>query len=468
MTVVPSSDARSDILRQFQRLVGEDSVSPWEALELPLRLQLERAIAPHSSTEPPLQCLVSPRTQEELAEVVACSYHHQWNVLPIGNGSKLHWGGLIQAAPLIGICTAKLNRLIEHAVGDLTVTAEAGIRLADLIPVLTHERQQLGLDPAFPDAATLGGVVATANTGSSRQRYGSVRDMLIGLSFVRADGQMAKAGGRVVKNVAGYDLMKLMTGSYGTLGIISQLTLRVYPVAEASQSLLLTGSAGAIAQLTATLMASALTPTRLDLVSPGVIESLRHPSTPSSKTRSPDQAGHRSEVGLVVQFQSIAVSVEEQVAYLSRMSDGLPIQSTAYSDADEGALWQQLRDLMTTAPSERTVTCKIGVWPNQAIATLEQLPKQLPVEALAQIHVASGIGTLRFDGEAIAPQSILRLRAWCEARGGYLTLLEAPVSWKQQVEVWGYPGNALALMKRLKHQFDPQHQLSPHRFLGGL
>lgn len=155
--------------------------------------------------------IVYPRTQAELAAVMAVAHQQRWRLLVCGHASKLHWGGLTQQIDLV-VCTQGLQRVVAHATGDLTVTVEAGLSLAALQAKLAPFRQSVALDPAYAETATLGGLIATRDGGSLRHRYGSLRDMCIGITFIRADGQSAKAGGRVVKNVAGYDLMKLMTG----------------------------------------------------------------------------------------------------------------------------------------------------------------------------------------------------------------------------------------------------------------
>jgi glycolate oxidase FAD binding subunit len=167
-----------------------------------------------------------PTSESELAELVTIANRDRTQLVVAGNSTKLDWGGTVKGAKSI-VSTQKLDRLIAHAVGDLTVTVEAGINFANLQTILAAAGQFLPLDPVYPDRATIGGIIATANTGSLRHRYGGVRDLLLGISFVRSDGKIAKAGGRVVKNVAGYDMMKLFTGSYGTLGILTAVTLRV-------------------------------------------------------------------------------------------------------------------------------------------------------------------------------------------------------------------------------------------------
>lgn len=460
MTVTHRSSTPSTITQQFQDLLGANAVIPFDDIpfndiDATLHHQVLRAIAPPLSPETRPACIVFPKTQDGLSEAVACAHKHHWAMMPVGSGSKLHWGGLAKPVQVL-ISTSRLPQIIDHAVGDLTITAEAGATFGAIAHTLQQANQQLGIDPAYPDQATLGGIVATGSTGPLRQRYGSVRDMLIGISFVRADGTLAKAGGRVVKNVAGYDLMKLMTGSYGTVGIISQCTFRVYPKAETSKTVVLIGNADAIQSLTATILASSLTPQRFDLLSPPLIRALE---------RSGESSTH---FGLLVQFQSIAISVEQQVQQMMTLAASPSIRTECLEGEPEAALWKQLREQMDNADMDVPITCKMGVLPSQAVTTLAKLPDLLPVEAIAQIHASSGLGTVRLEGGAIAPQSVLRLRQWCESHNGFLTVLEAPHTWKQQIEVWGYPGSALPTMQRIKQQFDPHHLLNPGRFVGGL
>lgn len=433
------------IAQSLQNFVGAAGVVSWDAADPVLRSQISQAVTPNTQ----IDCIAYPETQEQLAEVMTCAAQNRWRVLPCGSGTKLHWGGLADRINLV-ISTARMNRLIEHAVGDLTVSVEAGMRLADLQAILGKESQFLAIDPAYFDQATIGGIVATGDTGSLRQRYNSVRDMVIGISFVRSDGEVAKAGGRVVKNVAGYDLMKLLTGSYGTLGMISQITFRIYPLPAASQTVILTGDSGAVAQATATLLASGLTPSVIDLIDSQTVKAL----------------GLGEGVGLITRFQTIEVSIEKQTEQLLAIGQNLGLSAAIQSGSDEAALWQQLRERIESSPQPSTVTCKIGVLPAQAVQTLTQFSQIAPDMTIAQVYAASGLGVLRF--ESITPDQLLKMRSICQAQGGFLSVQAAPLSLKQNFDVWGSSGSSLDLMRRIKHQFDPQAFLSPGRFVGGI
>lgn len=420
-------------------LSAENAVCDWESVPVTQQKSILQAII---SKKPP-SCIVYPQTTEQLAAIIAAAHRNQWRVLPCGGGSKLHWGGLVKEVDVV-VSTERINRLIEHAVGDLTVTVEAGMKFSHIQSILADSQQFLALDPTAPDSATIGGIVATADTGSLRQRYGSVRDQVLGITFVRADGQITKAGGRVVKNVAGYDLMKLLTGSYGSLGVITQVTFRLYPLLEASATVVLTGEAKAISQAADGLRGSVLTPTQADLLSTQLVSGL----------------GLGEGFGLIVRFQSIAESVKEQSNRVLDVGKQLGLEGTIYSAVDEADLWERLREQMYFSASESTITCKIGVLPTSAVEVLTQVSR-------GWIHIASGLGVLRFEGDNEV-EKVLRMRNLCQTNGGFLTVLEAPVRVKEKLDVWGYTGNALPLMRRVKEQFDKEGILSVGRFVGGV
>ena len=387
---------------------------------------------------------VFPSTIDILAKIVKQASQQQWRILICGNGSKLTWGGLAKDIQLV-ISTKQCDRLIEHAVGDLTVTAEAGMKLANLQAKLRSQNQFLPIDPSHADA-TLGGIVATADTGSWRQRYGGVRDLLLGLSFVRADGEVAKAGGRVVKNVAGYDLMKLFTGAYGTLGIITQLTFRTYPLIATSQTLLLTGEADAIARLTQTIRSSGLTPTAMDLLSTSVL----------------DRLDLSTGTGLIIRWQTIPESIEQQIEEVKALAQQLNLDINNYRDRAENDLWQNCNSVTSVSTSDTAVTCKIGIAPNAAVNFL-QLKQVIDRNVAVRVHASSGIGQLQLEN--VDEQIISELRSHCQQNYGFLTVLDAPKAFKQQVDVWGYSGNALKTMQAIESQFDPQNILNPGCFL---
>jgi glycolate oxidase FAD binding subunit len=386
-----------------------------------------------------------PTSESELAELVTIAHRDRLGkahasrspLIVAGNSTKLDWGGTVQGAKSI-VSTQKLDRIIAHAVGDLTVTVEAGMNFANLQTILAAAGQFLPLDPVYPDRASIGGIIATANTGSLRHRYGGVRDLLLGISFVRADGKIAKAGGRVVKNVAGYDMMKLFTGSYGTLGILTAVTLRVYPLPSDTGTVMLTGSIDKLATAAKILLASTLTPIAVDVVSTALSQQLEISNTPS----------------LVVKFATIPASIAEQSAQLLEIGRGLGLKGGSWQGAQAEQLWQSIQTgVWGTTP----IGCKLGVRSTAVVETIALLDRFTDNTARGVIHLSSGLGACALKDD----RHINSLRSHCEAAGGFLSVLQAPIEVKQQLDIWGYRGNAVPLMRQLKHQFDPLDLLNP-------
>ena len=389
---------------------------------------------------------VFPNSVEALSETVRQCAADRTPFAPIGSGSKFSWGHSLALESLIVISTAKLDQVIDHAVGDLTVTVQAGMKFGELQTQLKKAGQFVAIDPSYEDCATVGGVVATGDSGALRHRYNSVRDMVLGVELVRSDGERVKAGGRVVKNVAGYDLMKLLTGSYGTLGIVTQVTLRLYPLQESSQTVFLSGEASAVARVMQALLNSGLTPTAIDLLSATVCEPLDL------------SAAMGLSMGLLVRFQGLAESVTEQVKRL--MALGQSQELTTAVPLAEDQLWQCLGQVLTREASADRVLCKWAVRSAETVATLSYLQEKFP-DASARFHVGGGLGQVQFSSMTAA--DVLGVRSFVEARGGFLTVLEAPDELKASLDVWGYQGNGLGWMRSIKQQFDPQGLLSPGR-----
>jgi len=431
-----------DISTQLAKIAGD--LVRWDNLDTTWQTKIKPIL---NNSQPP-SYFISPHNEIALGEILQYAHQHNYSLLSCGKGSKLNWGGLLKKPVEIVVSTQHLNRIIEYAAEDLTVTVEAGVKLADLQQTLQQTNQFLPLDPSYGDMATIGGIVATAEGGSWRQRYGGVRDLLLGITFVRADGAIAKAGGRVVKNVAGYDLMKLFTGSYGTLGIISQVTLRVYPIPEASLTILLTGEANNLNKAQQIILNSGLTPTVIDLISPGVVKQLDITSNP----------------GLLLRLQTIPESIKVQAQQLEKIAQEFNLSYQTYQDEIEKNLWQLLKKI---SESPDLITCKIGIIRHRAQEFLAEYTQITNREEIAIIYTGSGLGKLVFTAED-ARAKINKLRLLCQNKQGFLTILTAPNTIKQSTEIWGYTGNGLLIMEKLKKQFDPNSLLNPGRFLGNI
>ncbi|HET6891271.1 MAG TPA: FAD-binding protein, partial [Pyrinomonadaceae bacterium] len=214
----------------------------------------------------PASLLVNPESIEQLCETIKLAHRERWTVVPTGAGTWMNVGNLLEGANLI-ISTARLNQILEHEPADLIATAQAGVTLDNLNRTLSQRGQWLPLDPPHDGRSTLGGVVATGLAGAQRPGYGTARSFVIGMRVVLANGEVVKAGGRVVKNVAGYDLCKLFTGSYGTLGIISELTFKLRPLPANQVTVLSVGSMNAMIEAGRSILAASLFPVGVELVS---------------------------------------------------------------------------------------------------------------------------------------------------------------------------------------------------------
>jgi len=440
-----------DLAQQLTDLLPEtEGLIPWESCDRWLKNKVEAAIAPTNPsiiTSPPLYW-VAPPDANTLSKVLQIANSQRQSILPLGNGSKLPWGSLVHSPQLI-VTTQKLNRFVDHALGDLTVTVEAGMNLQTLQSELARHNQYLPLNPAYASNATLGatmgGIVATADAGSWRQRYGGVRDLVLGISFVRADGAIAKAGGRVVKNVAGYDLMKLFAGSYGTLGILTEITFRLYPLPETTQTIVITGYDDNLAYFAQIFRKTGLSPTAAEFMTAVLTQFL--------------ELG--KQCSILIRFENLTATVTAQIAQTQALARSLNLTSQVLCAEDEVNLWQRWQNRITDSPTAGEILAKIGVRPQQIPNYLEQLTILSAQTGIASFNLGSGVGKLRVAEEL---GILTKLRSQAQLAQGYLTLLEASPAAKQAIEPWGYQGNALELMQKIKQKFDPNHILSPGRF----
>lgn len=414
-------------------------LTPWEELGRSWQQHLQLAFAEGSRP----QFVIQPSNEAQLCAVLTLAQEQKWPLLICGNGSKIAWGHPIASSPLV-VSLARMDRVIRHAAADLTVTCEAGITLNQLQGRLAQHKQFLPVEPSYSDKATLGGIIATADAGSLRHRYGGLRDMLLGIQFVRADGQVAKAGGRVVKNVAGYDLMKLFTGAYGTLGVISQVTLKTYPIPENFKTVVLTGELGPLEKAARTIAPSTLNPIAFDWFSSRLSRALSLGDTPA----------------IALRFGSVAASTTEQVNEVRLLGQRLGLSVQILVNEPEQAIWQDL----STPVDEHNLRCKLGCLPQHLPGLIAEM-EAASSDVMACFHHASGLGQMGDRPASWDRTKLLKLRQYCNSNGGFLSLLEAPFSLKQDFDIWGYGGNALGAMARLREQFDPTRILNPGRFL---
>ena len=389
------------------------------------------------------QLILEPTTEQQLAAALRMANEAGLAVIPHGGGTKLGWGNPPARAYII-LSTARLNRVLEHAWADLTVTVEAGCTIQTLQETLAKHGQRLALDPLWPEKATVGGILSTNDSGALRLRFGALRDLIIGVTIALPDGTLASSGGKVVKNVAGYDLPKLITGSLGTLGVITRAVFRLHPLPQQTRSFSITAANPAEAQkLVLGIQDSKL--------AHAALQSRFSAETPPS---------------FDILFEGTKAGIEAQTTQLRSLCPSSQIAEAA------PAVWNVRQDLwsFSNSNSEETAIAKISTLPTDLARTFELFHHAAESTHLGWrvLVYANGLGWLRLEGH---PDNLHRalttLRTDLSKIGGSLVILHRPAA-LAPFDAWGAPGDSLPLMKSIKHQLDPRSTLNPGRFLGGI
>jgi glycolate oxidase FAD binding subunit len=379
-----------------------------------------------------------------LARVLEYANRAEMLVAPRGGGTKMDWGPCAQAIDLM-ISSAKFSSILEYAPGDMTVTVGAGVTITQLQSVLAEHRQRLALDPLWPERASVGGVIASNDSGALRVRYGGVRDLIIGITVILADGTIATSGGKVVKNVAGYDLPKLMTGAHSTLGIITRAVFRLHPMPQESK----------------TLTFSFLNREKANEFMLAITDSVVVPTGLQMRTGA---AGH---VAVDVRIDGIAAGVAAQTETVCKVAGDV---RGDVSPLEAGFDPWLAREQLWNSGASATI-CKLSMLPTQLSATAEFIREALADNAdWTLLMHSTGLAWLQLDATDCAQVAdfISSIRAFLAPAGGTAVVLKAPPPVRQKVDLWGPAGSALPLMKRIKEQFDPRGILNRARFLGGI
>ena len=361
-----------------------------------------------------------PDSVGDAGEQIRMSVANQQAIYPLGGRTALDIG-VPPTKPGIALDLRGLNSVIDYPAADMTVTVQAGTTVSALQTLLAKERQWLPVDLARPDAATLGGALAVNSSGPRRLGYGTLRDYLIGISFLTDAGEEVKGGGRVVKNVAGYDLMKLHLGALGTLGVITQLTFKVKPVPEERAVLIFGTTTDRIAATLDQLHATNGRPIAVDVLNAGAANAVGLLSS--------------SPWTVVVGFEEKAVTVATQLATV-QMEFGL--SGDVRTGEDATAVWSTLTDL--PCRPESTFVRKASVRPSQVAEVLSRAEGK---GDLIHAHALSGIVWLHSTADST------------HTVPGTVVTRTAPAEWKTSERVWGKPASDWALKAHIKQTLDP-------------
>jgi glycolate oxidase FAD binding subunit len=377
-----------------------------------------------------------PTSEAECVELVRWAAREGCALVPWGGGHAVQQGNTLAASRWVAVSTQNLADLHEFSADDMVVTAGAGFTLESLQATLKERNQFLPIDPPDAASATLGGIVATNSYGLWRPLYGTPRDRLIGVRVVMPDGSVVKGGGKVVKNVAGYDLCKLFAGSWGTLGLITEVTFKTNPVPEHREHLVFT-SPDAAAALNAALAVhtARLQPAYLTVVTPEP----------------------RLCVGLMGNAKAVAWQRSEIASLL---------QAAGLQERDASPTEEELRSFTfkSTSPLVASLTVR-----TTDLLNLMTAPEGLPLRMAA--HVPTGVIELTCGAEGATTE---QLRTWFNRvvracpPGGHAVWPRVPSDWKSQVDVWGPTRGDFSLMRSIKQTMDPNGLFSPGRFIGRL
>lgn len=352
--------------------------------------------------------LAEPGDERQVASVLRCANQAGLAVIPRGGGTKLDWGNPPKAADVV-VSLRRLQRVVEHAWADLTVTVEAGCTIAQLQRTLAEHGQRLAVDPLWAERATVGGILAANDSGALRLAFGALRDLIIGVTLVLADGTIAMSGGKVVKNVAGYDLPKLATGSLGTLGIITRAVFRLHPLPHHTRTLTVAAAdATDMQRIILAILGARLAPTAVQARSGNAVDVLLE----------------GTEDGIIAQ--------ESAIKEMGAFREGSP------------EVWNAREELWGDAP-----VVKFTTLPSRIAAASASFSRF--------VIQATGIGYAQFTGD------LQVLRQEMEQAGGSLVILGTT-----KLDAWGNAGDAVPLMRAVKAQFDPNSTLNPGRFAGGI
>jgi len=391
-----------------------------------------------------------PATAAQTAALLRVCNEAEAAIAPWGGGTAMSLGNLPRELNLV-INLGSLNRVVEHDAANLTATVEAGITLNAIQAILERQNQFLALDPPHPSRATAGGVIATNLNGPRRSSYGNIRDLVIGIKVALATGVVIKAGGKVVKNVAGYDMCKLFTGSLGTLGVITEATFKLAPLPEESLTLIAQGSLGDCIEVSAEICSSMLLPVAVVVFNGAAAQA---------------NGFQKDAAAIAVRVEGFTEAVERHLRDFQSIAEQRGLDSEALRQIPHEQLWNRVRDFgMDTGAIAYRATLPLASVARMLMALDQGNDSVKATQVIA--HAQSGtIWIQTSPAEGIVWFS--KLTQLAQKHNGHAVIIRAPASLKEGIDVWGPPPASLDLMREIKKQFDPHGILNPGRFIANL
>lgn len=395
---------------------------------------------------------VSPASEEQAAELFRAVSEYGLTAAPIGGATQLAMGNVPERID-VAVSSERLDKVVEYSPADMVVSVQAGVQLGSLQAVLREHGQQLPIDPLVSGAATVGGIIATGVSGPMRTLYGGLRDMTIGLHTVYPNGNIVKAGGKVVKNVAGYDMTKLFVGSLGSLAYITEASFKLRPIPTHMELCLLSGSAEQVNQLSSKMIHSHLIPARMEAITGG-LSNLEQPNRPWV---------------LAIESHENHTSAAYQTRQLQTWGQDLGMDSYVLQASDVEGFWKDYRSQLL----ESEAAIRLTSAPNRMMELVQRLKSQLEGLGLSvrtSAGVFIGVARVYMSGGSLVEQerAIQLCRELVAVNKGTAVVEFAPLELRKRIDSFGPVQSELALMKGIKTAIDPNRLMSPGRFVGGI
>ena len=417
--------------------------------------------------------VVSPGSIDEVSKIISYAHQQYHIVVPRGNGTKMGMGGIPKKVDIL-LSTHRLNRITDNDCENLTLSAESGITLSEVQKSLAQVGKGyfLPLDPPFTEKATLGGIVATNSSGPKRLLYGTTRDLIIGTKAVFPNGDRVISGGKTVKNVSGYDMCKLLIGSYGTLGILCEMTFKLLPLPEKEATLLLSFTKIEEADdFTREVRSSQLIPSSIEILNTVAAQNMKY------SVSLPQNGNYLVAIGL----EGVAESIDRQVSEMNEIGKKHRVLEAATLDSEKHqAFWISIRDFSDAMTSKypNAIVLKSNFLISQSgemLRNYEKIAHEFAIDSAFICHAGNGIlysyilpgRNFRAKIESLV-EFIGRLTSEAAKNEGNLVMESSPLLIKKKVDVWGQSRSDYLVVQRLKEQIDSAGILNIGRFVGGI